>query len=147
MRPTPQVYAQMTKEASPPSSYVKNMVCAFVCGGGICTFGQVLFTWYSAMGLEETLARATVSITLIGLVAIFTALNVYDNFAGVAGAGSLVPITGFANAMVSPAVEYKQEGFVLGVGANMFKIAGPVILYGTVASVIYGVIYWVTTLF
>ena len=147
MKPTRTQYDEMTKNASPPSPYLKNMLLAFLCGGSICTLGQALFNWYVRMGLAEQLARSTVSVTLIGLVVLFTALDLYDNFAGIAGAGSLVPITGFANATVSPAIEFKQEGFVLGVGAKMFTIAGPVIVYGTVASVVYGVIYWITTLF
>ena len=147
MQPGKQEYKQMTKKASPPSPFLRNGLCAFVCGGAICTLGQALFSWYTAAGMPEDSARATVSVTLVGLVALFTGLGVYDDFAGFAGAGSLVPITGFANAMVSPAIEFKQEGFVLGVGANLFKIAGPVIAYGTAASVVYGVIYWITTLF
>ena len=143
MKPTNQEYAEMTDRASPPSPYVRNGLRAFVCGGAICTLGEALFHWYTAAGLAEDAARTTVSVTLIGLVALFTALNVYDNFAKFAGAGSLVPITGFANAMVAPAIEFKQEGPTLGVGANMFRIAGPVILYGTFASVLYGVVLWI----
>lgn len=130
----------MTDKASPPSSFIKNLILAFVCGGAICTLGQLLCMLYQQAGLGQQEARATVSITLIGGVALFTALNVYDNFAKFAGAGSLVPITGFANAMVSPAIEFKTEGHILGIGAKMFSIAGPVILYGTFASVLYGLI-------
>ena len=120
MQPSKGEYDRMTKKASPPSPYVRDALCAFVCGGGICTVGQALFAWYTAAGLPEDSARATVSITLVGLVALFTGLGVYDNFAGFAGAGSLVPITGFANAIAAPAVEFKTEGFVLGVGAKIF---------------------------
>lgn len=143
MKPTKQEYSTMTDHASPPSPFIRNGALAFLFGGAICAFGEALFHWYSAAGLSEDAARATVSVTLVGLVAIFTALDVYDDFAKIAGAGSLVPITGFANSMVAPAIEFKQEGQILGVGANMFKIAGPVILYGTFASVIYGVILWI----
>ncbi|MBQ9083476.1 MAG: stage V sporulation protein AC [Clostridia bacterium] len=147
MQPSKGEYDRMTKKASPPSPYIRNGLQAFVCGGGICTLGQALFAWYTSVGMPENGARATVSVTLVGLVALFTGLGVYDDFAGFAGAGSLVPITGFANAMVSPAIEYKQEGFVMGVGANLFKIAGPVIAYGTAASVVYGLIYWIMGMF
>ena len=133
----------MADDIAPRSPWAKNGFWAFVCGGAICAFGQLLFHWYSAAGMSENDARATVSVTLIGLVALFTALNVYDDFAGFAGAGSLVPITGFANSMVSPAIEFKQEGHVLGIGANMFKIAGPVILYGSFASAVYGAVLWI----
>ncbi len=137
----------MTNKASPPSSFVKDMILSFVCGGAICTLGQLLCNLYQNAGMSLNAARATVSITLIGMVAILTAFNVYDDFAKFAGAGSLVPITGFANAMVSPAIEFKTEGHILGIGAKMFSIAGPVILYGTFASVIYGLIVWIFRLF
>ena len=137
----------MTDKASPPSSFVKNMILAFVSGGAICTVGQLLCNLYQNAGMDQISARATVSVTLVGVVAILTAFNVYDDFAKFAGAGSLVPITGFANAMVSPAIEFKTEGHILGIGAKMFSIAGPVILYGTFASVIYGLIIWVFHLF
>ena len=98
-------------------------------------------------GMFEEDARGAASITIIALTAILTGLHAWEKIGKFAGAGALVPITGFANAVASPALEFKSEGFVLGVGANMFKIAGPVIVYGTVASVIYGVVYWITTLF
>lgn len=143
MKPTKREYAEMTDRASPPSPAAHNAIRAFCCGGAVCTLGEALFRWYTAVGLPEPDARTTVSVTLIGLVALLTALNVYDNFAKFAGAGSLVPITGFANAMVAPAIEFKQEGQILGVGANMFRIAGPVILYGTFASVLYGIVLWI----
>lgn len=143
MKPTKREYAEMTDRASPPSPAARNAIRAFCCGGAVCTLGEALFRWYTAVGLPEPDARTTVSVTLIGLVALLTALNVYDNFAKFAGAGSLVPITGFANAMVAPAIEFKQEGQILGVGANMFRIAGPVILYGTFASVLYGIALWI----
>ena len=113
----------------------------------MCAFGQGLLNFYLWLGMDKEPAKSLVSVTLILITAMLTAAHLYDNYARFAGAGSLVPITGFANAVASPAVEFKSEGWILGIGANMFKIAGPVIVYGTVASVVYGVIYWITTLF
>jgi len=109
--------------------------------------GQLLTELYGSLNLEPQTARMLVPITLIVIAALLTGFKIFDNIAKVAGAGTLVPITGFSNAITSPAIEFKSEGFVLGVGAKMFSIAGPVILYGVVASVVYGIIYWVTTLF
>ena len=120
---------------------------AFIFGGGICCFGEVLKHLYSASGLNTDETKLAVCSTLIVITAILTGSGIFDKIAKHAGAGTAVPITGFANSVVSPAVEFKSEGLVLGMAANMFKIAGPVIVYGTVASVIYGVIYWVSTLF
>ena len=147
VKPTAQEYSKMTQKASPPSSFVKNIILAFISGGAICTLGQLLCNVYLRAGMDLPAARSTVSVTLIGAVALFTALNVYDNFAKFAGAGSLVPITGFANAMVSPAIEFKTEGHILGIGAKMFSIAGPVILYGTFTSVLYGLVIWIFHLY
>ncbi len=141
-------YSQMVKKYSPPSPKLKDCTAAFLVGGFICTLGQLLMELYkTTLALDEERAKIAVTVSLIFLSALLTALKVFSKIAKVAGAGTLVPITGFANAVVSPAIEFKAEGFVLGVGANMFKIAGPVIVYGTVASVIYGVVYWMTTLF
>ncbi len=143
MQPNKKAYDRMTKKASPPSPKLKNCSLAFLVGGFICTLGQLLIYLYGdVLGIEKELVKMLVPITLITLAAILTGLGVFDNIAKYAGAGTLVPITGFSNAVVSPAIEFKSEGFVLGVGAKMFTIAGPVIVYGTVASVIYGVIYW-----
>ena len=143
-----QTYSEMTKKASPNSKLFKDCIKAFIIGGLICTLGQALTMWYTrGFGMELKEARTLTSVTLVFLGAFLTCLGVYDNLAKHAGAGTLVPITGFANAISSPAIEFKSEGFILGVGAKMFTIAGPVIVYGTVASVIYGVIYWITTLF
>ena len=139
-------YDKMVKKASPPSPKIKNFVLAYTIGGLICVIGQLFKELYVYLGLSEDVVKMLVPVTLIFLAAVLTAFKVFDNIAKFAGAGTLVPITGFANAVVSPAIEYKKEGFVLGVGANMFKIAGPVIVYGTVASVVYGVIYWITTI-
>ena len=141
-----QEYASMVKKASPPSPKLKNCVMAFLVGGGICALGQVLFHVFSYFGIKPDICYMLVSITIIVLTAIFTGLGLFDKLAKHAGAGTLVPVSGFANAVVSPAIEFKSEGFVLGVGANMFKIAGPVIVYGTIASVIYGIIYWICNL-
>lgn len=140
-------YDQMVKKASPASTCVKNAIMAFLFGGGICAFGQLLFWAYEQAGLRETDARTAVSITLIGITAVLTALKVFDNIAKVAGAGTIVPITGFANSMVSPAMEFKSEGFVLGMGAKMFVIAGPVLVYGIAASMIYGLIMFIIRMF
>ena len=139
-------YGQMAKKASPNSKSYITIPSAFLVGGLICVIGQLLFAWYQSMGSDLVSAQTLVSITLIALSALLTGLNVYDNIAKFGGAGSLVPITGFANAVVSPALEFKAEGLVLGLGAKMFIIAGPVIVYGTLASVLYGVIYYIITL-
>jgi len=141
-------YIRYVARISPKSPTGKNCLRAFLTGGAICLLGQVLLTVYTGpLGLEKEAAGTLCSVSLIFLSALLTGLSVYDDIAKFAGAGTLVPITGFANAVVSPAMEFKTEGFILGVGAKMFTIAGPVIVYGTVASVVYGVIYWVTTLF
>jgi len=147
MKITKQEYSQMTKKASPGTTSVKNSIMAFLFGGGICTIGQVLVNLYMQTGLDLKSARTAVSISLIGIAAILTALKVYDNIAKHAGAGTLVPITGFANSIVSPAMEYKSEGFIMGIGAKMFVIAGPVLVYGITASVIYGVILFILKLY
>jgi len=147
MKVTEKEYKAMTARASIGSPVAKNCIWAFCVGGGICALGQLLGNVYGSLGWGQEIAKPMVSITLIALAVFLTALGVFDRIAKHAGAGTLVPITGFANAVASPAIEFKSEGFVLGVGAKMFTIAGPVIVYGTVASVIYGVIYWVTTLF
>ncbi len=140
-------YDRLIKKLSPPSPKIKDFIWAYCVGGLICVIGQLFIELYTALGLEQKVVKMVVPVTLIFIAALLTGLRLFDKIAKHAGAGTLVPITGFANAVVSPAIEFKREGFVLGVGANMFKIAGPVIVYGTIASVIYGVIYWITTLF
>ena len=140
-------YTQLVSNTTPKSPILKDCIMAFIFGGGICCFGQVLHTLYSLTKLSEDEINLAVSATLIVITAILTGSGVFDKIAKVAGAGTAVPITGFANSVVSPAIEFKAEGFILGVGAKMFTIAGPVIVYGTVASVVYGFIYWITTLF
>ena len=142
-----QKYSKMVKKQTKNSPILKNCVKAFLFGGAICTVGQVLTDVYMSLKIEKTDAQTLTSITLVLVGVLLTAFHVYEKIAKHAGAGTLVPITGFANSVASPAIEFKSEGFILGVGAMMFTIAGPVIVYGTVASVIYGVIYWITTLF
>lgn len=136
----------MVHNAVPPSPKLKNAVFAFLFGGGICTLGQAFRMLYIYLGADKDTASTLVAVTLIVLSAILTALGVFDKIARYAGAGTIVPITGFANSVVSPAMEFKTEGNILGTAANMFKIAGPVIVYGTVASVVYGFIYWLYTI-
>ena len=144
---TQREYQKLVDEMSPRSPILKNCIWAFVSGGAICLLGQVLRNLYEGWGLETEQAGTLMSVTLVFLSALFTGLSLYDDLAKHAGAGTLVPITGFANAVCAPAVEFKTEGFVLGTAAKMFTIAGPVIVYGTAASVVYGLIYWITTLF
>ena len=146
MLPDKKKYSQMTKKASPPSPKLKDFVWAYIVGGAICVIGQLLNELYTAFDLPEKVVKMAVPVSIIFLAAIVTGIGWFDKIAKRAGAGTLVPITGFANAVVSPAIEFKNEGYILGVGAKIFTIAGPVILYGTVASVVYGVIYWITTL-
>ena len=144
---TEKQYAKLVGEISPKSPILKNCIWAFLVGGAICTLGQAFLELYKYLGLDETDAGTACSISLVALSALFTGLSLYDNLAKHTGAGTLVPITGFANSITAPAVEFKTEGFILGVGAKMFTIAGPVIVYGVSASVVYGLIYWATTLF
>ena len=147
MKTTKEIYALMVKKASPNSPKIKNFLYAFIIGGLICALGQGILNLYLMLNLSEENAKLLVPVTLVFITAFLTGIGVFDNIAKIAGAGTLVPITGFANAVVSPAIEFKHEGYILGVGANIFKIAGPVIAYGISAGVVYGIIYWVTTLF
>lgn len=144
---TEKEYGKMIKDMSPKSPLGKDCINAFWIGGLICTVGQLIMNGYAALGLDKQAAGTATSMTLVALSALLTGLSLYDNIAKHAGAGTLVPITGFANSVVAPAVEFKTEGFVLGMAAKMFSIAGPVIVYGVSASVVYGLIYWITTLF
>ena len=144
---TEQEYGKLVKQMSPKSPIWKDCLGAFIIGGLICTLGQVFVNFYGWMGLEKQDAATAGSMTLVFLAALVTGLGLFDDIAKYAGAGTLVPITGFANSIAAPAVEFKTEGFILGVGAKMFTIAGPVIVYGVSASVVYGLIYWITTLF
>ena len=140
-------YNELVKLHSPNSPMGKDCFFAFVIGGLICCVGQFFLNWYQNLGLSKEMAGTACSCTLVAISALLTGLSLYDNIAKFAGAGTLVPITGFANAIAAPAVEFKTEGFILGVGAKMFTIAGPVIVYGISAGVVYGVIDWITTLF
>ena len=139
---TEKEYARLVKEMSPRSPIWRDCLNAFWIGGLICALGQLIMNGYVALGLEKEAAGTAMSMTLVALSALLTGLSLYDDIAKRAGAGTLVPITGFANAIAAPAIEFKTEGFVLGVGAKMFTIAGPVIVYGLSASVVYGLIYW-----
>ena len=144
---TEKEYGKLISSMAPKSPIVKDCFNAFWIGGLICCIGQLVMNGYAALGLDKTDAGTATSMSLVVLSALLTGLSLYDNIAKYGGAGTLVPITGFANAIAAPAVEFKTEGFVLGVGAKIFTIAGPVILYGVAASVVYGLIYWITTLF
>ncbi len=139
-------YSDIVKKASPPSPILKNCIMAFIVGGVICVFGELLMKLYAYLGAGQQQVKMLVPVTLIFITALLTSLQIFDDIGKKAGAGTLVPITGFANAVASAAIEFKTEGFILGVGAKMFTIAGPVIVYGVSASVIYGVIYWVFTM-
>ena len=144
---TDREYEKLVDRMSPRSPMGMDCVKAFVIGGAICALGQVFINCYTAWGMGKEDASTAASMTLVCLSALLTGLSLYDDIAKHAGAGTLVPITGFANSISAPAVEFKTEGMILGVGAKMFTIAGPVIVYGLAASVVYGLIYWITTLF
>ncbi len=144
MQPDKKEYAKMIQKLSSPSPKARDFVWAYVVGGLICVLGQLLAALYGTVfGLSEKVVRMAVPCTLIFLAALLTALKLFDKIAKHAGAGTLVPITGFANAVVSPAIEFKSEGQVLGLGAKMFSIAGPVLVFGTTAAALYGLIYYI----
>ena len=147
MEMTEKEYGKLVKDMAPKSPIVKDCVFAFLIGGAICALGQVFINLYTLLDLSKTQASTAASMTLVALSALLTGLSLYDNIAKYGGAGTLVPITGFANAIAAPAIEFKTEGFILGVGGKMFTIAGPVIVYGLSAGVVYGFVYWITTLF
>ena len=144
---TDKAYGEMVKKASPPSSSRRNIPMAFLVGGAICTVGHFFIELYGRMGLSEDLALPAGLITLIFLAILFTGLNVYDKLARWGGGGTLVPITGFANAVAAPALEFKSEGYILGIGAKMFVIVGPVIVYGVSAGAVYGLILYIFNLY
>lgn len=144
----PKAYRRLADAHAPHSPLGRNCLHAFLVGGSICVLGQGLNNLYhSVLHLPKKDAATLTSVTLIFIAVLLTGLGIFDNLAKVAGAGTLVPITGFANAVVSPAIDSHAEGLVLGVGAKIFTVAGPVLLYGTLAGSIYGVIYWICTLF
>jgi len=141
MKMTAKEYAKFAKDRAPSSKTAKNMLKAFVIGGGICAAGQgIMELWKVVAGLDMEAAASMTSITMIFIGALLTAIGVYDKLAKHAGAGTIVPITGFANAIVSPAMEFRAEGLVMGMSAKMFVIAGPVLVFGISASIIYGLI-------
>ena len=145
MNMTPKEYNRYVARLAKKSPLGKDLLNSFLIGGLICVIGQLILNGFTALDLSEQDAAAATSVSLVFLSAVLTGLSVYDDLAKIAGAGTLVPITGFANAVVSPAIEFKAEGFVTGMAAKMFTIAGPVIVYGTTASVVYGIIYWLCT--
>ena len=148
MNMTKETYKKYADSRAPKSPIVKDCLRAFLVGGLICSIGQALTDIYTKLcGMEKQDAGTLTAATLVLAAAILTGLGVFDRIAKFAGAGTLVPITGFANAVVSPAIDAKSEGLILGVGAKVFSVAGPVLLYGTLAGAAYGVIYWITTLF
>lgn len=137
---TPQEYQDYIMKKAPKSPIAKNTALAFVTGGAICVLGQLIMNGFRSLGLDKTDAGTATSITLVFLAALATGMNVYNSLSRFAGAGTLVPITGFANSVVSPAIDFKAEGIVTGMAAKMFVIAGPVIVFGTLSSVVYGVV-------
>ena len=143
---TEKEYGKLVQEMAPKSPMWRDCLTAFLVGGLICTLGQLAINGYTALGLEKQDASTAASMSLVALSALLTGLSLYDDIAKHAGAGTLVPITGFANSVAAPAVEFKTEGMILGTAAKMFTIAGPVIVYGVSASVVYGLIYWICTI-
>lgn len=141
-------YNKYVDQVSPKPTYVKNYILAFIVGGIICMIGQGINDFFiKVINLDKLAASSATSITLIFIGSFLTGLGVYDLIGKRAGAGSIIPITGFANSIVSPAMEFKREGYVLGVGANMFKIAGPVLVYGVGSSILFGFIYYLVKIF
>lgn len=140
MEMTPQEYQAYVKGKATPSPMGKNIAMAFVAGGLICVVGQLIEEGFSALGLDEVQAGTATSVSLIALSALLTGLNVYNKIARFGGAGTLVPITGFANAVVSAGLDFKSEGLITGLGTKLFAVAGPVIVYGTMASMVYGLV-------
>ncbi len=136
-------YKKYAQGRAPKSPVVKDCTKAFLFGGGICAFAQLLTNLYGVWGMNEEDSGLLASVSLVFLAALLTGIGVFDKIAKHAGAGTLVPITGFANSVVSPAIDTKAEGLVLGVGAKIFTVAGPVLLYATLAGTLYGVIYWI----
>ena len=145
MKMSKQAYQEYVKQMSPNSPLWRDVLNAFWTGGLICVLGQLLQNGYTALGMGQTDAGTVTSVTLVFLGALLTGLGLYSKIAKFAGAGTVVPITGFANSIAAPALEFKTEGLVLGLAAKMFTIAGPVIVYGIGSSVVYGVIYWIVT--
>lgn len=139
-------YKKYVKEKTPVHNVYWNMAKAFITGGAICVLGQVILNYAKGLGLDQEIAGSWTSLALVFLSVMLTGFNIYPSIANWGGAGALVPITGFANSVAAPAIEYKKEGQVFGIGCKIFTIAGPVILYGEFTSWVLGVIYWITTL-
>ena len=144
---SPKEYNKIVTKNSPKSKLFVNCIKAFLIGGAICTIGQGFTDLYAMLGAAEKDNKTLCSVTLIFIGILLTAIGVYDKIAKHGGAGTLVPITGFANAVSSPAIEFKSEGYIAGLGAKLFIIAGPVIVYGVSASIIYGFVLWILSLF
>ncbi len=142
MKMTPQEYQTYVRRISPPSPLGKDVLLAFLTGGGICTLGQGISALYTAAGLTRDAAATATSVSLILLSVVLTALGLYHRLARFAGAGTLVPITGFANAVSSPAIDFRSEGLITGTAVKMFSVAGPVLVFGTAASWLYGLVLW-----
>lgn len=147
MNMTPEEYQQYVRKQQPKSPVIKDTALAFFTGGAICVLGQLIQEFWQRQGLDREAAGTAASITLVLLSALLTGLNLYNTVARFAGAGTLVPITGFANAVVSPAVDFKSEGLITGMASKMFAVAGPVIVFGTAASVVYGLVLWLAEIF
>ena len=142
---TPSSYKERIKRHSPPSPYLKNSLFAFISGGTVCLFGELLATLFIKLGLENEDSYLLFTVSLIFIASLLTGLGIFDKIARFAGAGTLVPVTGFANAVVSPALDTRCEGYILGVGAKIFTVAGPVILYSVLSGTFYGIIYYLVT--
>jgi stage V sporulation protein AC len=138
---TPEQYKSLAQQYTPKPTIGKNLVRAFIVGGIICAIGQVIINFFASLGLGRSEASTAATATMIFLGALLTGLGIYDEIGKFGGAGSIVPVTGFANSIVAPAMEYKREGYVLGVGAKLFTVAGPVLVYGIAASIVIGIVY------
>jgi len=145
MKVTKHEYQHLVKETMPSSRVLRNVLAAFVTGGLICALAQVFFMGLEGLGVDEETAYMLTTVIMIFLGALLTGLNIYDKIGKFGGPGASIPVTGFSNSIVSPAMEYKREGYVMGVGARMFVIAGPVLVYGIFASVVAGLIYYIWT--
>jgi stage V sporulation protein AC len=135
-------YQQLVDKAAPPSKSIKNSIAAFITGGVICAIGQIFLNILLSLDVDDETAKTLTTVIMIFFGALLTGLNVYDNISKFGGSGASIPVTGFSNSIVSPAMEYKKEGYVMGVGSKMFLIAGPVLVYGIVASVVAGLVYY-----
>lgn len=142
---TKEQYSNMVEKASPDSPIVKNCIRAFIVGGIICCIGQFIINWCSVFGMSTEEGTSYTSVILVIAASLLTGLGLYSKIGKFAGAGSIVPITGFSNSVTAPAIEFKKEGFILGLGAKIFIVAGPVILYGVLTSIVVGIIYYIVS--